>query len=379
MHPPFPVNHMTEANPARPQIYHPCQPLPGETFHSDRVFSGRTRTLEHNSMYIAGADKQQTLLSGDRCMDISLIIGLALLAFVVVAFVKTITIVPQRSAFVIERLGKYSRTLEAGFHILLPFIDSIAYKHNLKEVATDVAEQSCITKDNIQLVVDGTLYLQVINPKDASYGVEDYLFATTQLAQTTLRSIIGKIELDKTFEEREDINQKVVEAIDLAAAPWGIKVHRYEIANIDLPNTIKDALEKQMRAERERRAVVAESEGRREAMINVSEGQKQEMVNISEGKKDAQINEATGKAQEIELLAKATASGIAQIAKEIEKPGGKEAVSLRVAEQYVTEFGKLAKESTTILLPSQLSDIGGAVAGLTTMMGALSGNANKSG
>lgn len=312
-------------------------------------------------------------------MDISLIIGLALLAFVVVAFVKTVTIVPQRSAYVIERLGKYSRTLEAGFHILVPFIDSIAYKHNLKEVARDVAEQSCITKDNIQLVVDGTLYLQVISPKDASYGVEDYLFATTQLAQTTLRSIIGKIELDKTFEEREDINQKVVEAIDQAAAPWGIKVHRYEIANIDLPNTIKDALEKQMRAERERRAVVAESEGRREAMINVSEGQKKEMVNISEGKKDAQINEATGKAQEIELLAKATASGIAQIAKEIEKPGGKEAVSLRVAEQYVTEFGKLAKESTTILLPSQLSDIGGAVAGLTTMMGALSGNANKSG
>jgi regulator of protease activity HflC (stomatin/prohibitin superfamily) len=260
----------------------------------------------------------------------------------------------------------------------VPFIDSIAYRHNLKEVATDVAEQSCITKDNIQLVVDGTLYMQVINPKDASYGVEDYLFATTQLAQTTLRSIIGKIELDKTFEEREDINQKVVAAIDLAAAPWGIKVHRYEIANIDLPNTIKDALEKQMRAERERRAVVAESEGRREAMINVSEGQKQEMVNISEGKKDAQINEATGKAQEIELLAKATASGIAQIAKEIGRPGGKEAVSLRVAEQYVTEFGKLAKESTTILLPSQLSDIGGAVAGLTTMMGALSGNAKKS-
>ena len=311
-------------------------------------------------------------------MDISLIIGLALLAFVVVAFVKTITIVPQRSAYVIERLGKYSRTLEAGFHILVPFIDSIAYKHNLKEVARDVAEQSCITKDNIQLVVDGTLYLQVISPKDASYGVEDYLFATTQLAQTTLRSIIGKIELDKTFEEREDINQKVVAAIDQAAAPWGIKVHRYEIANIDLPNTIKDALEKQMRAERERRAVVAESEGRREAMINVSEGQKKEMINISEGKKDAQINEATGKAEEIELLAKATASGIEKIAKAINEPGGKDAVSLRVAEQYVAEFGKLAKESTTILLPSQLSDIGGAVAGLTTMMGALSGNANKS-
>jgi regulator of protease activity HflC (stomatin/prohibitin superfamily) len=311
-------------------------------------------------------------------MDISLIIGLALLAFVVVAFVKTITIVPQRSAYVIERLGKYSRTLEAGFHILVPFIDSIAYKHNLKEVARDVAEQSCITKDNIQLVVDGTLYLQVISPKDASYGVEDYLFATTQLAQTTLRSIIGKIELDKTFEEREDINQKVVAAIDQAAAPWGIKVHRYEIANIDLPNTIKDALEKQMRAERERRAVVAESEGRREAMINVSEGQKKEMINISEGKKDAQINEATGKAEEIELLAKATASGIEKIAKAINEPGGKDAVSLRVAEQYVAEFGKLAKESTTILLPSQLSDIGGAVAGLTAMMGALSGNTNKS-
>ncbi|HCA24309.1 MAG TPA: paraslipin [Pseudomonas sp.] len=298
-------------------------------------------------------------------MEIATILSLGFLALVIVALAKTARIVPQRSAFIIERLGKYAKTLDAGFHILIPFVDRVAYKHTLKEEAIDVPSQACVTRDNIQVVVDGVLYLQVVDPKLASYGINDYRYASMQLAQTTLRSVVGKIDLDKTFEERETINVQVVEALDEAAKPWGVKVLRYEIADIELPATILDALEKQMRAERERRAVVAQSEGEREAKINVSEGQKQETINLSEADKQRQINEAEGKAREIELIATATAEGLRRVAEAINTQGGQEAVSLRVAEQYVKEFGKLAQTNNTMILPAELSNIGSAVAAIT--------------
>lgn len=298
-------------------------------------------------------------------MEIATILSLGFLALVIVALAKTARIVPQRSAFIIERLGKYAKTLDAGFHILIPFVDRVAYKHTLKEEAIDVPSQACVTRDNIQVVVDGVLYLQVVDPKLASYGINDYRYASMQLAQTTLRSVVGKIDLDKTFEERETINVQVVEALDEAAKPWGVKVLRYEIADIELPATILDALEKQMRAERERRAVVAQSEGEREAKINVSEGQKQETINLSEADKMRQINEAEGKAREIELIATATAEGLRRVAEAINTQGGQEAVSLRVAEQYVKEFGKLAQTNNTMILPAELSNIGSAVAAIT--------------
>ena len=298
-------------------------------------------------------------------MEIATMLSLALLVLIVITVAKTAQIVPQRSAFVVERLGKYAKTLEAGFHLLIPFVDRIAYRHTTKEEAIDVDRQACVTKDNIQVVVNGVIYLQVVDPKAASYGITNYRFAATQLAQTTLRSVIGKIDLDKTFEEREAINIQVVQALDEAARPWGVKVMRYEIADIELPATILDALEKQMRAERERRAVVAQSEGEREAKINVSEGIKQETINLSEADKQRQINEAEGKARQIELVAQATADGLRLVADAITTNGGKDAVALRVAEQYVTEFGKLAKTNNTMILPAELSNIGAAVAAIT--------------
>lgn len=298
-------------------------------------------------------------------MEMATILSLAFLVLVIVTLAKTARIVPQRSAFIVERLGKYAKTLEAGFHLLIPFVDRVSYKHTLKEEAIDVPSQACVTRDNIQVVVNGVLYLQVVDPKLASYGINDYRYASMQLAQTTLRSVVGKIDLDKTFEERETINVQVVEALDEAAKPWGVKVLRYEIADIELPATILDALEKQMRAERERRAVVAQSEGEREAKINVSEGQKQETINLSEADKQRQINEAEGKAREIELIATATAEGLRRVAEAINTAGGQEAVSLRVAEQYVKEFGKLAQTNNTMILPAELSNIGSAVAAIT--------------
>lgn len=287
---------------------------------------------------------------------------------VIITILKTARIVPQRSAFVVERLGRYSRTLEPGFHLLLPFIDRVAYIQTLKEEAIDVRRQTCVTRDNIQVGVDGVLYLQVIDAQKASYGINDYRFAAAQLAQTTMRSVIGKMELDKTFEERSSINEEVVRVLDDAASPWGVKVMRYEISDIELPENIKDALEQQMRAERERRAAIAKSEGERQAMINVSEGQKQEVINLSEAEKLKQINEAEGRAQEIALIASATAEGIRKIAEAINMPGGKEAVSLRVAEQYVKEFGNLAKTNNTMIIPAELANIGGAVASLSELL-----------
>lgn len=292
------------------------------------------------------------------------ILSMGLIALVVVTLVKTARIVPQRKAFVVERLGKYNRTLGAGFHFLLPFIDRISYKHSLKETAIDVPSQMCITRDNIAIEIDGVLYMQVLDAKKASYGIENYFFASSQLAQTTLRSEIGKLELDKTFEERDTINANIIDALDKASEPWGLKITRYEIANITPPRSVQDALEKQMRAERERRAQIAHSEGEREAAINVAEGQKQQVIKESEAEKMRQINEAEGKAQEITLLADATAEGLRRISESIIAPGGKEAVNLKIAEQYVKEFGNLAKENNTMILPSNLTDIGGTVAAL---------------
>lgn len=302
--------------------------------------------------------------------DFATILSLVILAIVVIAIAKTAQIVPQRSAYVVERLGRFHSVLDAGFHLMIPFVDKVSYKHTLKEVAIDVPQQACVTKDNIQIHVDGVIYMQVIDAKLASYGIDDYRFAAIQLAQTTLRSVIGKTDLDKSFEERVIINEKVVEALSEASEPWGIKVLRYEVADIILPETIRDALEKQMRAERERRAVVAESEGARQAKINVSEGLKQEMINISEGDMLKQINEAKGRSEEIRLIAEATAAGIERIATAINQPGGSDAVSLRIAEQYVKEFGNLARQTNTLILPAELTDIGSVVASLSKTLAA---------
>jgi regulator of protease activity HflC (stomatin/prohibitin superfamily) len=301
-------------------------------------------------------------------IEFSTIAALGFTVIVIIAIMKGARVVPQRSAFVIERLGKYSRTLDAGFHVLIPFLDSVVAKHSLKEQVIDVPSQMCITRDNIAIEIDGVLFLQVLDPMKATYGITNYFTAASQLAQTTLRSEIGKMDLDRTFEERDSINSNIVDALDKACEPWGVKVMRYEISNINPPQSVKDALEKQMRAERERRAQVAMSEGDREARINVAEGHKQEAIKQSEAIKIRQINEAEGKAREIELLAQATAQGIALIAQAISTPGGREAVNLRVAEQYVGEFGKLAQTSTTMIIPSNLSDIGGMVASLGNLL-----------
>jgi regulator of protease activity HflC (stomatin/prohibitin superfamily) len=307
-------------------------------------------------------------------MDLSLFFGGALAILVVVILLKTARVVPQREQFVIERLGKYAKTLDAGFHILVPFVDVVAYKHTLKEQTLDVPSQSCITKDNISVEIDGVIYMQVSDARGASYGIENYVFATSQLAQTTLRSEIGKIELDRTFEERETINAQVVAAVDRAAEPWGVKILRYEIKDIVPPVSVKDALEKQMRAERERRAVVATSEGERQSRINVSEGDRQEAINLSEAEKLRQINEAEGRAEEIKLIAQATAQGLREVASALSEPGGREAVNLRVAEQWVKEFGKLAQTNNTMIVPAQLGDVATMVSTVMGTMGNIAGD-----
>lgn len=292
---------------------------------------------------------------------------IAVIVFVLIAFVKTVRIVPNREALIIERLGKYARTLEAGFHILIPFIDRIAYRQTLKEQALDVRPQVCITRDNIAVEVDGILYLQVIDPKKASYGIDNYMFASIQIAQTTMRSVMGKLELDRTFEERETINGAIVTAVDKASEPWGVKVTRYEVKNIYPPQSIKDAMEKQMRAEREKRAVIAQSEGERQAKINNADGDRQQKIFQSEGEKQKRINEAEGRAAEIEKVAMATAKGIREIAKAINEQGGADAVKLRVAEQYLGEFGKLAQTNNTMIIPTNLSDIAGMIKTATSV------------
>ncbi|MBE0675198.1 MAG: paraslipin [Bacteroidales bacterium] len=294
-----------------------------------------------------------------------ILIGLIFLGFILL--LSMIKIVPQRSAFIVERLGKYRGTLVAGFNLLIPFIDRIRYRHTLKEQAIDVASQICITRDNIAVEVDGILYLQVMDAQKASYGIDDYRFASIQIAQTTMRSVIGKLELDRTFEERETINTSIVEAVDKASEPWGIKVTRYEVKNITPPQSIKDAMEKQMRAEREKRAKIAESEGDKQAKINVSEGVKQELIAKSEGEMQKRINEARGRSSEIEQIATATANGLRAIATAISEENGLNAVNLRIAEQYLTEFGKLAAQNNTMIIPSNLTDIAGVVATATSV------------
>ena len=304
-------------------------------------------------------------------VDFSIPIAIALVVlfiFVAVVLSKTLRIVPQKQAFIIEKLGKYSKTLVAGFHILVPFLDKVAYKHTLKEQAIDVPPQSCITKDNIAVEVDGILYMQVVDAKRASYGIDNYRFASVQLAQTTMRSVMGKLDLDKTFEERENINSVIVEAVDKASDPWGVKVTRYEVKNIQPPQSIKDAMEKQMRAEREKRATIAESEGDRQAKINRAEGDKKEMIARSEGEKQKRINEAEGRAVEIQRVAEATAKGIREIAAAINEKGGINAVNLRVAEQYLDQFGKLAKTNNSIIIPSDLADIAGIIKAATSVV-----------
>lgn len=290
-------------------------------------------------------------------MTPGVMIVMLFILFLFIIFMKTIHVVPQREAFVIERLGKYSTTLSAGFYVLIPFIDRVAYRHTLKEIAVDVPSQTCITKDNVAVEVDGILYLQVVDAVRASYGINDYLFASAQLAQTTMRSVIGKLDLDNTFVEREMINAGIVGAVDKASDPWGVKITRYEVKNITPPRSINEAMEKQMRAEREKRAQILESEGERQAKINRAEGIRQETIAFSEGEKQKRINEAEGQAAQIELVARATAQGIREIAQAIQSPGGQDAVSLRVAEQYLIEFGKLAKTNNTMIVPSDLTDL----------------------
>jgi regulator of protease activity HflC (stomatin/prohibitin superfamily) len=294
-----------------------------------------------------------------------ILVGVIFLGFIVIA--SMIKIVPQRTAIIVERLGKYRATFTAGFQLLIPFIDKVRYRHTLKEQAIDVAPQICITKDNIAVEVDGILYLQVLDPQKASYGIDNYRFASIQIAQTTMRSVIGKLELDKTFEERDTINVTIVEAVDKASEPWGVKVTRYEVKNISPPQSIRDAMEKQMRAEREKRAIIAESEGTKQAKINVAEGDKQEYILKSEGEKQRRINEAAGRASEIEQVANATATGLRAIASAINEENGLNAVNLRIAEQYLNAFANLAKQNNTMILPSNLSDIAGIVATATSV------------
>jgi regulator of protease activity HflC (stomatin/prohibitin superfamily) len=272
---------------------------------------------------------------------------------VVIAIWRTATVVPQQSAYVVESLGKYNRTLQAGFHVLVPFVERIAYKHNLKEQALDVAEQICITRDNVQVGVDAVLYMQVLDPHLASYGITNYAFAIAQLAQTTLRSEIGKIELDRTFE---------------ASGAWGVKVMRYEIKNIAPPKDVLSAMEKQMRAEREKRAVVLASEGDRDAKINQAEGEKQRIIKASEASKQQQINEAEGQASAILAVATATAEGLRKVGGALTDRGGLEAMQLRIGEEYVRQFGKLAKESTTLVVPGNLSDLASVVTMATSIL-----------
>jgi regulator of protease activity HflC (stomatin/prohibitin superfamily) len=298
----------------------------------------------------------------DSGMPGGLWVVIFLAGLVLLVISKTARVVPQQSAYVVERLGRYSRTLGAGFHILWPFLDSVQYKHSLKETAIDIPEQICITRDNVQVGVDGILYSKVLDPQRASYGISDYRFAITQLAQTALRSEIGKIELDRTFEERTNINSQVVNELDKATEPWGVKVLRYEIKNITPPKDVLAAMEKQMRAEREKRAVILTSEGERDAAINQAEGEKQQVIKASEAKKQQQINEAEGAAAAIMAIAGATAEGLRKVAESTQVPGGYEAVQLRVAEQYITKFGELAKAGNTLVLPANVSDVGSMLA-----------------
>jgi regulator of protease activity HflC (stomatin/prohibitin superfamily) len=292
----------------------------------------------------------------------SLYVALAVSGVVIFIIAKTAVVVPQQNGYVIERLGKFSRVLNAGFHILIPFMERIAYRHTLKEQAIDIPEQVCITNDNVQVGVDGVLYMQVLDPARASYGIGEYMFAISQLAQTTLRSEIGKIALDRTFEERAAINSNVVEELDKASDPWGVKVLRYEIKNINPPHDVLSVMEKQMRAEREKRAVILTSEGVRDAKINEAEGEKQRVIKESEAAREQQINEAAGEAAAILAIATATSDGLRKVGAALVGEGGTEAMQLRVAQQYIDEFGNIAKEGNTLVIPANLADLTSMIA-----------------
>jgi len=297
----------------------------------------------------------------------SVLVALAVFVVAIILINKWIRVVPQQRAFVVERWGKFHEVLEPGLRFVIPFIDKIAYRHDLREIPLDVPSQICITKDNTQLQVDGILYFQVTDPRLASYGSSNYVVAITQLAQTTLRSVIGKMELDRTFEEREHINAQVVEALDQAAANWGVKVLRYEIKDLTPPKEILHAMQAQITAEREKRAVIAASEGTKQQAINIAVGQREAAIAQSEGVKQSEINTAQGQAQAILAIAAANAKAIRQVAEAIASPGGMNAVNLKVAEQYVAAFGNLAKTNNTLIVPSNLADLGTLVTAATTM------------
>jgi regulator of protease activity HflC (stomatin/prohibitin superfamily) len=289
-------------------------------------------------------------------------VSLVLLAIAMVFIIKTINVVPQQHAWVVERLGKYHATLAPGLNIVVPFIDRIAYKHSLKEIPLDVPPQVCITRDNTQLQVDGVLYFQITDAMRASYGSSNYLAAITQLAQTTLRSVIGKMELDKTFEERDHINITIVNAIDESAANWGVKVLRYEIKDLTPPKEILHAMQAQITAEREKRALIAASEGRRQEQINIASGEREASIARSEGDRQASINRAQGEAAAIVALAEASATALRQVGAAIREPGGQDAVNLRVAEEYVDAFRSLAKTNNSIIVPANMGDMSGLIA-----------------
>ncbi len=291
-------------------------------------------------------------------MEIALFILIAAVIFII----KALKVVPQQNAWVVERLGRFHATLSPGLNVVIPFIDSVAYKHMLKEVPLDVPSQICITKDNTQLQVDGILYFQVTDPKLASYGTSNYIMAITQLAQTTLRSVIGKMELDKTFEERDDINRAVVAALDEAATSWGVKVLRYEIKDLTPPKEILHAMQAQITAEREKRALIAASEGRKQEQINIATGEREAFIQRSEGEKQSAINRAQGEAAAIIAVASANAQAIRQVAEAIQSSGGMDAVNLKVAEKYIEAFGNVAKEGNTLILPGNVADMGSMVA-----------------
>ena len=293
--------------------------------------------------------------------DFSVVL-VVLAVFIIIVLMKIAQIVPQKTEAVVERLGKYSRTLNAGFHILIPFIDKMAYKRHLKEEVIEVPKQNCITKDNVQLTIDGVLYIQVMDSKLSCYGIDNYYFAAQNLAQTSLRSAIGKMVLDKTFEERESLNQQVVSAVDEAAQNWGIKVLRYEVKDIDVAPDIMKAMEKQMTAERDKRAVIAQSEGQRQSAINSAEGSKQSFILTSEGEKQRNINDAAGEAEAILLKAQATSEAIKKVAESLNLDGGKDAANLEVAKEYIQEFGKLAQESNTMIIPSDANNVASMIA-----------------
>lgn len=299
-------------------------------------------------------------------------VAVVLFVIAVIFVVRSVKVVPQQNAWVVERLGKYHQTLTPGLNFLVPFVDKVAYRHSLKEIPLDVPSQVCITRDNTQLQVDGILYFQVTDPMRASYGSSNYIVAVTQLAQTSLRSVIGKLELDKTFEERDIINAQVVQAIDEAALNWGVKVLRYEIKDLTPPKEILHAMQAQITAEREKRALIAASEGRRQEQINIATGEREAFIARSEGEKQAEINKAQGEAAAIIAVADATADAIRKVAEAIRQPGGEQAVQLKVAERAVDAFGKVAEDATTTLvIPANMSEVSGLIASAMKMVSSL--------